>query len=161
MILKIAYRGHLKGRCDIDDPEGNTLFSDVNITLAKRVVSCFNGCDGIENNELDEVSYSDLLQSHNYLQKQIANAPTVQREGWVPKLGDLVNPSKEISKKYPEWKEAELLKIVGISYKPIAGSLGKYSDIIDLTLIELNNDYGATDGWGLEDVVPAAPTDTE
>jgi hypothetical protein len=76
--------------------------------------------------------------------------------GWIPKLGDLVHPSKAVCEKYTEWKPNELLKIVGINYKTLG--LGKYSDVVDLTVIEMANEYGATDGWKLEDIVPASPT---
>lgn len=109
--------------------------------------------------EIDKIAVNHMILS--YVKGKITNAPTVQREGWIPKLGDLVHPSKEICQKYTEWKETELLKIVGINYKQVAGSYGKYSDIVELTVIELANDYGATDGWKLVDVVPALPTDKE
>lgn len=107
----------------------------------------------IKTEEKEGVKYWPVIN----LLDLITNATTVQREGWSPKLGDLVHPSKEICQKYTEWEGTELLKIVGINYKPVARSLGKYSDIVDLTVIELANDYGATDGWELTDVVPAAP----
>ncbi len=89
-----------------------------------------------------------------------AYAQTQGQSNWIPKLGDLVHPSKEVCEKYTEWKPTELLKIVGINYKTVSGQLGKYSDVVDLTVIELANEYGATDGWKLEDVVPAAPIES-
>jgi hypothetical protein len=78
--------------------------------------------------------------------------------GWIPKLGDLVHPSKAVCDKYPEWKPDELLKIVGINYKRSSIAFGKFTDVIDITIVEMANEHGATDGWKLEDIVPASPT---
>ncbi len=98
-----------------------------------------------------------IMHEHIDAINLITNAPTVQREGWVPKLGDLVHPSEEVCKKYTEWKPDELLKIVGINYKRSLIAFGKHTDEIDLTIVEMANDNSSTDGWKLTDVVPAAP----
>ena len=111
----------------------------------------------IDADALLEVLNSKEIINLRHVIDIITNAPTVQREGWVPKLGDLVHPSKEVCKKYTEWKPDELLKIVGINYKRSSIYYGKYTDEVDLTIVEMANEHGATDGWNLTDVVPAPP----
>lgn len=37
---------------------------------ARRIVACVNACAGILNNELESISYAQLLESHNYIQLQ-------------------------------------------------------------------------------------------
>lgn len=79
--MRIEFRGHRKGYCDVDNDEGDTLISNINIDTANRIVACINACKDIENTELEQVSYGELLESHQYFQQQL-NAPTVEREEW-------------------------------------------------------------------------------
>jgi hypothetical protein len=135
-------------------------------TAPKKIWLCIGDTDfdevereGWKWNDLAEVTWStDRIDQCDipYIRADLAAPQQAIPSGWIPKLGDLVHPSKAVCDKYPEWKPDELLKIVGINYKTLG--LGKYTDVIDITIVEMANDYGATDGWKLEDILPPSPT---
>jgi hypothetical protein len=117
-----------------------------------------NGKDSFYDREQDEA----WNEARNALINTPPSPPSSREllekvEPWMPKLGDLVNPSASVCEKYVEWKPNEVLKIVGINYGRCLGSLWKYTDDIEFTVIEVNGPDGPTDGWKLEDLRALIP----
>jgi hypothetical protein len=68
---------------------------------ADRIVACVNACASIENNELKNVSYAQLLESHQYYERALA-----QLEADKARLVEALNFTNEIfqTSRYSEIK---------------------------------------------------------
>lgn len=69
------YSCNLAGVCQ-EKSETQTLHAKVASAelIDSRIVACVNACAEIENKELEAVSYAQLLESHQFLKRQVASA---------------------------------------------------------------------------------------
>lgn len=66
---------------------------------ARRIVACVNACAGIENKELEAVTYAQLLESHRFYEQQCrslqsANAELVEALVWLSSAAGDSNDSQ-------------------------------------------------------------------